>query len=182
VDEPNSGREPTKSYSAAIPVFGQIAPVSRAHHMCPAWVKRRHWEVAEQGPLHPRKRTSLDTIVMSALCRKQTIAVTGGPGAPEYCILTRYAAVRRRARRQTIPSLRHMGGVTPSRPTSATVASMVPLALFAHAGMNILAPGFRSAFSPGIKLTTIASDGTTIVFSPSLYFSVSVFPSCFVTC
>jgi heme-degrading monooxygenase HmoA len=39
---------------------------------------------------------------------------------------------------------------------------MVPLALFAHAGINILAPGFRSALSPGIKLTTTASDGTAI--------------------
>jgi hypothetical protein len=36
----------------------------------------------------------------------------------------------------------YMGRVIPSRPTSATAASMVPLAFFAHAGMNILAPGF----------------------------------------
>jgi hypothetical protein len=58
----------------------------------------------------------------------------------------------------------------PSRPTSATVASQVPSAVFAHRGMNIFAPGTRSALSPGIKFTTVASAGTTIVFSPSLYY------------
>src|SRR5580700_6557033 len=76
----------------------------------------------------------------------------------------------------------YIGGVIPSRPTSTTAASQVPSEVFAHAGTNTLAPGFRSALSPGIKLTTIASDGMTIVFSPSLYFSVSVLPSCLVTC
>src|SRR6516162_7044427 len=76
----------------------------------------------------------------------------------------------------------YMGGVMPSRPTRATVASHVPSALFSHLGMKILAPGFRSSRSPGIKFTTVASEGTTIVFSPSLYFSMRVFPSAFLTC
>jgi enoyl-[acyl-carrier protein] reductase I len=35
--------------------------------------------------------------------------------------------------------------------------------------MNIFAPGTRSALSPGIKFTTVASEGTTIVFSPSTF-------------
>src|SRR6478736_3997242 len=76
----------------------------------------------------------------------------------------------------------HIGGVIPSRPTSATAASQVPSAFFAQAGMKIFAPGFGSAFSPGIKLTTTTSDGTTIVCSPSLCLSASVFPSCLLTC
>ena len=45
----------------------------------------------------------------------------------------------------------------PSRPTRATVASHVPSGLFSHRGMKILAPGFRSSRSPGIKFTTVAS-------------------------
>ena len=32
------------------------------------------------------------------------------------------------------------------------------------------------------QVTTVASEGTTIVFSPSLYFSIRVFPSAFLTC
>src|SRR5262249_35106717 len=76
----------------------------------------------------------------------------------------------------------YMGGVIPSRPTRATVASQVPSARFSHLGMNILAPGFRSPRSPGIRFTMVASDGTTIVFSPSLYFSMRVFPSAFLIC
>lgn len=70
----------------------------------------------------------------------------------------------------------------PSRPTSTTAASQVPSAFFAHAGMKIFAPVFRSAFSPGIKLTTTTSAGTTMICSPSLCLSVSVFPSYLVTC
>src|ERR1700733_10826373 len=38
--------------------------------------------------------------------------------------------------------LAYMGGVMPSRPTHATVASHVPSAFFSHLGMKILAPGF----------------------------------------
>jgi hypothetical protein len=50
----------------------------------------------------------------------------------------------------------HTGGVIPSRPTSATAASQVPSAFFAQAGMKIFAPGFRLAFSPGIKFRACA--------------------------
>ena len=75
-----------------------------------------------------------------------------------------------------------MGGVMPSRPINVTVASQIPSALFSHRGINIFAPGTRSTLSPGIKFTIVASEGTTIVFSPSLYFSLRVFSAAFLTC
>ena len=51
-----------------------------------------------------------------------------------------------------------------------------------HRGMKILAPDFRSALFPRARLTTAASDGTMIVFSPHLYFNVGVFPPTFLSC
>jgi hypothetical protein len=36
---------------------------------------KRHWLVGKPRPLHRRKRTSLDTVVMSALCQKATLEV-----------------------------------------------------------------------------------------------------------
>src|SRR5262245_14610559 len=39
---------------------------------CPRRVKRRRWRSARRGPLYPQKRTSELSLVMSALCQKQT--------------------------------------------------------------------------------------------------------------
>src|SRR5262252_4691592 len=47
--------------------------------------------------------------------------------------------------------------------------------------MKIFTPGLRSLLSPGVKATITASVGTTIFFSPALYFRVSVWPSTPVT-
>jgi hypothetical protein len=41
---------------------------------CPLWVKSRHCGISNQCPLYPQKRTWLSTVVMSALCQKQTSA------------------------------------------------------------------------------------------------------------
>src|SRR6516162_5387051 len=41
-------------------------------HSCPLWVKSRHSDVSERCPLYPQYRTWIGTVVMSALCQKQT--------------------------------------------------------------------------------------------------------------
>src|SRR5205823_6982370 len=58
----------------------------------------------------------------------------------------------------------------------------VPSPCFSQRGMNTCAPVFRSGLPPATRLTTSASLGTTMVFSPSLYLSCSVSPSTFCTC
>src|ERR1700674_746449 len=75
----------------------------------------------------------------------------------------------------------HIGGVRPPRPTLTRAALSVSSGCFVAAPMKILAPGLSSLFSAGTKVTIGASGGTITVFSPSLYFSVSVAPSTRVT-
>jgi hypothetical protein len=67
-------------------------------------------------------------------------------------------------------TLRYIGGVIPSRPTTTTVASQVPSACFSQRGIKTCAPAFKSALSPGTRLTITASVGTTIVFLAFLVF------------
>src|SRR6202040_2468424 len=87
-----------------------------------------------------------------------------------------------RTYRSSSESLRYIGGVIPSRPTTTTVACHVPSPCFSQRGMNTCAPVFRSDLPPATRLTTSASLGTTMVFSPSLYLTCSVLPSTFCTC
>src|SRR5262249_45462638 len=39
---------------------------------CPLWVKSRHRGTSSECPLYPQKQTSLNAVVTSALCLKQT--------------------------------------------------------------------------------------------------------------
>ena len=52
---------------------------ARRSSQCPLWVKSRHERTFRQCPLYPQKRTSITTVVMSALCQKQTYAVQQRP-------------------------------------------------------------------------------------------------------
>src|SRR5262245_10448069 len=78
----------------------------------------------------------------------------------------------------TLPD--HIGGTIP-RPTAIRGACKLPSGCCFAAATNIAAPGFNSLFSPGTKETMGTSGGTTIFFSPSLYFTVSTGPSTDVT-
>src|SRR5262249_57732472 len=43
---------------------------------CPLWVKSGHCRISARCPLYPQKRTSLSATGMSALCQKQTSAIS----------------------------------------------------------------------------------------------------------
>jgi hypothetical protein len=64
---------------------------------------------------------------------------------------------------------RHIGGVTPSRPTLTRAASSVPSSFFVAPKMMSFAPGFTSDLSLATKVTIGVSGDTTTFFSPSLY-------------
>src|SRR5262245_3591719 len=89
----------------------------------------------------------------------------------------RVATIRRRAHDQVALLLGHIGGGRPPRPTETLGASNVPSGCLTAATMKILAPGLSSSLLPGTYLTIGASGGTMIFFSPSLYLTVTVWPS-----
>src|SRR5262245_60364221 len=66
----------------------------------------------------------------------------------------------------------HIGGTIP-RPTAIRGACTLPSGCGFAAATKIAALGFSSSLSPGTNETIGMSGGTTIFFSPSLYFTVS---------
>src|ERR1700693_3223741 len=90
----------------------------------------------------------------------------------------------RAAGRLSLPSDQmgaHIGGAAPSRPTLMAAAVYVPSACFTAATMKNCAPALTSSLVPGVKRTTGVLGGTITFFSPSLYFTVMVWPSTPVT-
>ena len=79
---------PTESYSRVITagIGGLRNGVRRSHcraaifsDECPlCWVKSRHSNQSAQCPLYPQKRTSLNAVLMSALCQKRTLVLVAG--------------------------------------------------------------------------------------------------------
>jgi hypothetical protein len=69
-------------------------------------VKSRHWGRCDRCPLYPQKQTSLNTVVMSALCRKRTHALQQKAVACYVC----WALVRISRRRSKLSA-----GQTPLR-------------------------------------------------------------------
>src|SRR5215469_15037651 len=49
-------------------------PRLKIRTLCPQWVISRHCAVSVGCPLYPRKRTLPESVGMSALCQKQTLA------------------------------------------------------------------------------------------------------------
>src|SRR5262249_56176999 len=51
-----------------------VAKIEPGLRQCPHWVKSRHRIASTPRPLYPQKRTSRNTVGMSALCQKRTSA------------------------------------------------------------------------------------------------------------
>ena len=64
-------------------VSAALCNTAKSARRCPFWVKSGRDGSNLQCPLYPQKRTSLSTVVMSALCQKRTYAA----GPRDFAIL-----------------------------------------------------------------------------------------------